>query len=190
MLTASGWNEKHCFSHLPETQRSPGLTDWRYTTGMSKTDSGRQALHDKLMYLLIPLVTELFMISIIICYIYIAYYIYTFLGTQSALHSKGGISSSTTCVQHPPDDVTAAIVHQNAPHTLGNWWRGDKVMKLISVWGWLGGRDGQRTVGEFGRYTGVTPLLFFEGHPGIFNDHRESGPRFNVSSERRCFLTV
>ncbi len=30
---------------------------------------------------------------------------------------------------------------------------------------------------------GVTPLLFFEGHPGIFNDHRESGPRFNISSE-------
>ncbi len=23
----------------------------------------------------------------------------------------------------------------------------------------------------------VTPLLFFERHPGIFNDHRESGPR-------------
>ncbi len=22
----------------------------------------------------------------------------------------------------------------------------------------------------------VTPLLFFEGHPGICNDHRESGP--------------
>ncbi len=25
---------------------------------------------------------------------------------------------------------------------------------------------------------------------GIFNDHRESGRRFNVSSERQCFLTV
>ncbi len=35
------------------------------------------------------------------------------------------------------------------------------------------------------RIAGVTPLLFFEEHPGIFNDHRESGPRFNVSSERR-----
>ncbi len=31
-------------------------------------------------------------------------------------------------------------------------------------------------------------LLFFEGHPGIFNDHRESGPRLNVSSERPCFF--
>ncbi len=26
--------------------------------------------------------------------------------------------------------------------------------------------------------------IFFE----TFNDHRESGPRFNVSSEGRCFL--
>ncbi len=24
--------------------------------------------------------------------------------------------------------------------------------------------------------------------PGIFNDHREPGPLFNVSSEGRCFL--
>ncbi len=36
----------------------------------------------------------------------------------------------------------------------------------------------------------VTPLLFFEEHPGIFNDHREPGPRFNVSSEGRCFFAV
>ncbi len=36
--------------------------------------------------------------------------------------------------------------------------------------------------------TGVTPLLFYEKCHGIFNDHRESGPRFNISSERRCFF--
>ncbi len=35
------------------------------------------------------------------------------------------------------------------------------------------------------RTPGVTPLLFIEGHPGILNDHRESGPRFNISSEGR-----
>ncbi len=35
---------------------------------------------------------------------------------------------------------------------------------------------------------GLHPLLFFEGHPEIFNDHR--GPRFNVSSERRCIYLV
>ncbi len=48
-------------------------------------------------------------------------------------------------------------------------------MKPISVWELLGGHDGQRPMGKFGQDAGVTPLLFFEGHPGIFNDHRESG---------------
>ncbi len=48
------------------------------------------------------------------------------LHLYSALHSKGGISP------HPPpvcsihlDDVTAAIVRQNAHHTPAYWWRGD-----------------------------------------------------------------
>ncbi len=72
------------------------------------------------------------------------------------------------------DDATAAIVRHNAHHTPIYWWRGDRVMKSLSVWGWLGGHDGQRPVGEFGQDAGVTLLLFFEGHPGIFNDHRES----------------
>ncbi len=37
---------------------------------------------------------------------------------------------------------------------------------------------------------GHTSTLF-KGHPGIFfNDHRESGPQFNVSSEGQCLLTV
>ncbi len=40
--------------------------------------------------------------------------------------------------------------------------------------------------GNLARMPGNT-LFFFEGHPGIFND-RESGPRFNVSSEGWCFL--
>ncbi len=57
----------------------------------------------------------------------------------------------------------------------------ETVMKPISVWGWL-----SEAMGKFDQDAGVTPLLFFEGHPGIFNDYRESGPRFNVSSEGRC----
>ncbi len=61
-------------------------------------------------------------------------------------------------------------------------------MKPIGLWELLGGHDGQRPMGKFGQNAGGTPLLFFEGHPGIFNDYRESGPRFNVSSEGRCFL--
>ncbi len=38
-------------------------------------------------------------------------------------------------------------------------------------------------------HRGYTPTLYEKCH-GIFNDHRESGPWFNVSSERRCLLTV
>ncbi len=38
---------------------------------------------------------------------------------------------------------------------------------------------------EFGQDT----TLYEKCHE-IFNDHRESGSRFNVSSEGRCFLTV
>ncbi len=45
---------------------------------------------------------------------------------------------------HPPpmcsihlDDATAAILHQNNHHTPAYWWRGDRVMKPINVWGWL-----------------------------------------------------
>ncbi len=54
-----------------------------------------------------------------------------------------------------------------------NWCRGDRVMKPISVWGWWGGHVGQRPMGKFfGQDAGVTSLLFFKGHPGIFNDHR------------------
>ncbi len=45
---------------------------------------------------------------------------------------------------------------------------------------------GQRA--NLARMPGVKPLLFFKVHPGIFNDHRELGPWFNVSSEGQCFL--
>ncbi len=37
---------------------------------------------------------------------------------------------------------------------------------------------------EFGQDTGVTPLLFMRSAMGFFNDHRELGPRFNVSSKK------
>jgi len=33
-------------------------------------------------------------------------------------------------------------------------------MKPISIWGGLGGHDGQRPMGKFGQDVGVTPLLF------------------------------
>ncbi len=46
------------------------------------------------------------------------------------------------------------------------------LLKANQCMGMIRGHDGQRSVGKF----------------GIYNDHRESGPRFNVSSEGRCFL--
>ncbi len=39
-------------------------------------------------------------------------------------------------------------------------------------------------MGELGQNAEVTHLLFSKKHPGIFNDHRESGLRFNVSAEK------
>jgi len=37
--------------------------------------------------------------------------------------------------------------------------------------------------------SGLHPYSF-KGHPGIFNDHRESGPQFNISSEGRIHEAV
>ncbi len=74
-------------------------------------------------------------------------------------------------------------------HTTANWWRRDRVMKPISVWGRLGRHDGPRAIGTFfWPECQSNTLLFFGGLLGICNDHRESGPRFNISSEGRCFL--
>ncbi len=68
----------------------------------------------------------------------------------------GGIFSSTTTLVHL-DDATAAILRQKTHHTPAYCWRGDRVMKPISVWGLLGGHDGQRPMGEFGQVTRITP---------------------------------
>ncbi len=75
------------------------------------------------------------------------------------------------------NDATAAIVRQNALHTPAYRWRGDSVMKSISVWGWLGGHDGQKTMGKYDQDAGVTPYSFSKDILG------ESGPLFNVQYE-------
>ncbi len=73
----------------------------------------------------------LIFIIIIICYIYIVLFC-----VVKALHIEGGGSP-----QPPPmcsfhlDDAMAAISRQNAHHTPAYWWRGDRMMKPISVWG-------------------------------------------------------
>ncbi len=109
-----------------------------------------------------------------------------FLGTQSALHSKG-------LSPHPPpmcsihlDDATAAILRQNAHHKPAYWWRqsdgANQCMGMIRR-PWWSEANGRIWSG----CRGHTSTLF-EIHPGIFNDHKESGPRFNISCEGWCFL--
>ncbi len=54
--------------------------------------------------------------------------------------------------------------------------------------GIIGGHDWQGpVVGIWPGHRSYTPTLYDKCY-GIFNDHRESGTRFNVSSERQCFL--
>ncbi len=119
--------------------------------------------------------------------IYIALY-YVLLYTQSALcgGGGGGLSSTTTSVQHPLgwcDGCHRTTAPVRSPHTSYRW-RGERVIEPIKWMGiirrpWLTRASGGN----------LAPTLY-EKCPGIFNDHRESGPRFNVSSEGRCFFTV
>ncbi len=72
-----------------------------------------------------------------------------------------------------------------SPHTSYRW-RGERVIEPIKWMGiirkpWLTRASG----GNLARiHRGYTPTLNEKCH-GIFNDHRESGPWFNISSERR-----
>ncbi len=45
-------------------------------------------------------------------------------------------------------------------------------------------------MGDFDQNAEGHTSTLFKRHPGIFYDHRESGPRFNVSPEKRCLWTV
>lgn len=57
-------------------------------------------------------------------------------------------------------------------------------MKPISIWGWLGGHDGQRPRSKFDQDVGITPRLFLKDNLGFLMT-TESGPQFNISSEGR-----
>ncbi len=62
--------------------------------------------------------------------------------------------------------------------------QGERDQSQSSGRGLLGGHDWQGPVeGIWPGHRGYTPTLYKKCH-GIFNDHRESGARFNVSSER------
>ncbi len=77
-----------------------------------------------------------------------------------ALYIEGGnllihhqCAASTWMMQRQPYCTRTPTTHT---HTPAYWWRGDRVMKPISVWGWLGDHDGQRPIGKYGRhYTGT-----------------------------------
>ncbi len=111
------------------------------------------------------------------------------------VHSKrftlvgGGVSSTTTSVQHPfgwCDGCHRTTTPVRSPAT-GGEERESEPIKWMGIIRrpWLTRASG----GNLARTPGYTPTLY-EKCPGIFNDHRESGPRFNVSSERQCLLTV
>ncbi len=78
------------------------------------------------------------------------------------------------------------IKSMHSPHTSYRW-RGERDIEPIK---WIGIIRRPWLTRASGGNLARTPLLFTRSAMGFFNDHRESGPRFNVSSERQCFLTV
>ncbi len=111
------------------------------------------------------------------------------LYTQSALQScgvgGGGVSSTTTSVQHPLgwwDGCHRTTTPVRSPHTSYRW-RGESVIETIKWMGII------RSLGhwlEFGQDTGITPLLFYEKCHDIFNDHQ----RFRTLVQRLIWKTV
>ncbi len=86
----------------------------------------------------------------------------------------GGSLITITSVQHPLgwcDGCHRTTAPVRSPHTSYRW-RGERVIEPIK---WM--------EGIWPGHRGYTPTLYGKCH-GIFNDHRESGPRFNISSER------
>ncbi len=115
--------------------------------------------------------------------IYVALFVYCC--TPKALYNHvGGLSSTTTSVQHPlwiwrlPQDNGPV----RSPHTSYSGEERESYSQS-SGWGLLRGHDWQGPWGNLARTPGLHPTLT-KCH-GIINDQRESGPRFNVSSERR-----
>ncbi len=92
-------------------------------------------------------------------------------------HVGGGGVSPGWC-----NDCHRTMAPVRSPHTSYRW-RGERD-RANQVNDWQGPVEG-----TWPGHRGYTPTLYEKCH-GIFNDHRESGPWFNVSSERRCLLTV
>ncbi len=129
--------------------------------------------------------------------IYIALYcvlLYTQRALQSCWRGDGGgwsllnhhqCAASTWMMRSLPQNNSASALTTHQLQ-MEYRWRGERVIEPIK----LGCHDWQGSVeGIWPEHRGFTPTLYEECH-GSFNDHRESGPLFNVSSERRCFFTV
>ncbi len=110
---------------------------------------------------------------------------------QSALQSCGGSllnhhqCAASTWMMRRCHRTTVPV---RSPHTSYRW-RGEREIEPIKWMGiirrpWLTRASG----GNLARTPGLHPTLYEKCH-GIFNDHRESGPRFNVSSEY-CLIFV
>ncbi len=100
----------------------------------------------------------------------------------------GGLSSTTTSVQHPLwwcDGCHRTTAPVRSPHTSSTGGEERESKSQSSGWGLLGGHDWQGPVeGIWPGPRDYTPTLYEKYH-AIFNNHRVSGPRFNISSERQ-----
>ncbi len=113
----------------------------------------------------------------------------------------GGLSSTTTSVHYPLwwcDGCHRTTALVRSPLTSYRW-REERVIEPIK-WMWIIRRPWltRASGGNLARTPGYIPnpylhpyeyipTLYKQCH-GIFNDHRVSGPQFNISSEGRCFL--
>ncbi len=93
-------------------------------------------------------------------------------------------ASSWMVQQLPQDNGTSTLTTHQLQVERRESWRANQVDGDF-----LGGHDWQGpVVGIWPGHRGYTPTLYEKCH-GIFNDHRDSGPWFNVSSEGRCFFS-
>ncbi len=107
-----------------------------------------------------------------------------FLGTQSTLHIRGNHLIHHQCAA---STWMSHIAPERPPHTslLVERRQSDEANQCMGIIRrpWQSEANGRIWPG----CRGNTPTLF-QRTSCDFNDHRESGPRFNVSSERRCFF--
>ncbi len=188
-----GKNVLECHTH--PLQWSAGMSS--HAAFMHPTETSDLVVYDHILST--SILKEMVVIVLWAIYIYdddewcIYITLFVLCCTPKALYSHvGGLSSTTTSVQHPLgwcDGCHRTTAPVRSPHTRYRW-REERVIEPIKWMGiirrpWLTRASG----GNLARTPGLHPTLYEKCH-GIFNDHRESGPRFNVSSERRCLLTV